>query len=93
MKTLSFEEAFTKLEEILQKMNTGKVPLEEALQLFEEGNELLKLCQHKLQAAEQKIEMLIKNREGKIDMSPEKEVKKVSFAEETSLPKFNDLPF
>lgn len=67
-KDLTFEQAFEKLEAILQKMNEGKVSLEESLQLFEEGNSLLEHCQGKLNQAEQKIELLLKNREGKLQV-------------------------
>ena len=58
----SFEKAFERLEEILQKMNEGKVSLDTSLKLFEEADTLITKCQEKLTKAEQKIEMLIKNR-------------------------------
>ena len=61
---LSFEEAFERLEKILDTMNEGKVPLEESLKLFEEANYLIKKCDFDLSSAEKKIETLIKNRSG-----------------------------
>jgi exodeoxyribonuclease VII small subunit len=59
---ISFEKAFERLEEILQKMNDGKVSLDTSLKLFEEADNLISNCSEKLSKAEQKIEMLMKNR-------------------------------
>ncbi len=61
---LSFEAAYARLEEILEKMNEGKVPLEEALKLYEEAHRLITWSNKQLADAEKKIEMLSKNREG-----------------------------
>ena len=60
----TFESAFERLEQILAKMNTGKTPLDDSLQLFEEADRLIRFCSKRLTAAEQKIEQLIKNRNG-----------------------------
>jgi exodeoxyribonuclease VII small subunit len=60
--TLSFEKAFERLEQILGTMNSGKTPLEESLKLFEEAENLIRTCSQRLNAAEQKIEQLIKNK-------------------------------
>lgn len=62
--TLPFEQAFQRLEQILEVMNGGKAPLEESLRLFEEAEVLLRTCSGKLTEAEQKIELLIKQRTG-----------------------------
>lgn len=59
----SFEEAFTRLEVILEKMNTGNLPLDEALSLYEEADGLVARCSKQLQAAEKKIQILMKNRQ------------------------------
>jgi exodeoxyribonuclease VII small subunit len=61
---LSFETAYARLEEILEKMNSGKVSLEESLKLYEEADKLITWCSRRLVEAEKKIEILIKNREG-----------------------------
>jgi exodeoxyribonuclease VII small subunit len=63
---ITFEQAYERLEQILEKMNAGNVPLEDALKLYEEADSLLKLCQEKLTTAEQKIELLIKQRNGEL---------------------------
>jgi exodeoxyribonuclease VII small subunit len=61
---IPFEKAYERLEQILEKMNKGNVPLEEALKLYEEADELLRICHEKLTNAEQKIEILIRQRNG-----------------------------
>ena len=67
---ISFEQAFERLEKILETMNTGKVSLEDSLKLFEEAEKLMRLCGTRLQAAEQKIEQLVKGRNGEISTEP-----------------------
>ena len=61
---LSFEAALTKLETIVESMETGEVPLADLLAKFEEGNKLLKHCEARLKEAELKIEQLKKERDG-----------------------------
>lgn len=60
----SFEDALTKLESIVESMETGDVPLAELLTRFEEGNKLLKICENRLKTAELKIEQLKKSKDG-----------------------------
>jgi exodeoxyribonuclease VII small subunit len=59
---LPFEAALTKLEAIVESMESGEVPLAELLAKFEEGNKLLKHCESRLKDAELKIEQLKKER-------------------------------
>lgn len=59
---LSFEAAYARLEEILQKMNSGKASLEDSLKLYEEADRLTHWCSDELTKAEKKIEILVKNR-------------------------------
>ena len=61
---ISFESALTKLETIVESMESGDVPLAELLAKFEEGNKLLKVCEARLKDAELKIELLKKQKEG-----------------------------
>jgi exodeoxyribonuclease VII small subunit len=63
MKENSFEKAFERLEEILHNMNENKISLDDSLKLFEEADSLMKTCSSKLTDAENKIEILLKNRE------------------------------
>jgi exodeoxyribonuclease VII small subunit len=62
--TSSFETAYARLEEILEKMNSGKVSLEDSLKLYEEADRLIQWCSKRLNEAEKKIEILVKNRDG-----------------------------
>lgn len=61
---LSFEAALTKLETLVESMESGEVPLAELLAKFQEGNQLLKQCETRLKDAELKIEQLKKDRDG-----------------------------
>lgn len=54
-KTISFENAMKKLTEIVEKLESGSLSLEESLKLFEEGSALSAHCYQKLEQAEQKI--------------------------------------
>jgi exodeoxyribonuclease VII small subunit len=56
---LSFEEAMEKLETIVSRLENGDVPLEQAIELFQEGMRLSHLCGQKLEQVERKIEMLV----------------------------------
>jgi exodeoxyribonuclease VII small subunit len=63
---LTFESAFARLEEILEKMNSGTISLDESLKLYEEADRLILTCSKRLTDAERKIEILIKNRNGEL---------------------------
>jgi exodeoxyribonuclease VII small subunit len=67
----TFESAFTRLEAILEKMNSNTVSLDESLKLFEEADGLINACTKRLNDAERKVETLIKNRSGDLVMGPE----------------------
>jgi exodeoxyribonuclease VII small subunit len=54
--TASFEEALKRLEEIVQYLERGNIPLEEAVSAYEEGITLKKYCLEKLSAAQLRIE-------------------------------------
>jgi exodeoxyribonuclease VII small subunit len=66
--SISFEDAFARLEEILEKMNSGTISLDESLKLYEEADQLIALCNKRLNEAERKIEVLVKNRSGELIM-------------------------
>ena len=68
---LSFEVAYGRLEKILEKMNLGELGLEESISLYEEADKLISLCSGKLDDAEKKIQILIKNRSGKPETDEE----------------------
>ena len=60
-KKLTFEAAIARLEEIVKALESGSAPLDESLSLFEEGVGLVKLCNARLDSAEQKVKILTKN--------------------------------
>ena len=61
MKDIKFEDALNTLEEIVEKLEAGDISLDNSLKVFEEGNELVKLCMKKLTEAEQKIKSISKD--------------------------------
>lgn len=63
---LTFEAALSKLETIVESMESGQVPLAELLAKFEEGNKLLKVCEARLKDAEMKIEQLKKQKDSAV---------------------------
>ena len=60
-KEMNFESSLSKLELLVNKMESGEGTLEQSLNWFEEGMGIIKLCQHELKAAEQRVEELIQN--------------------------------
>lgn len=60
----SFEKALERLEKIVEQMESAELPLEEVLKCYEEGTELVKFCQQKLEEAEKRIEILAKTKDG-----------------------------
>ncbi|MCB0283108.1 MAG: exodeoxyribonuclease VII small subunit [Calditrichae bacterium] len=67
-KEIKFEDALNKLESIVEKLESGKVDLDESIKVFEEGNELIKLCLGKLNQAEQKIKKVSQDSTGDIKL-------------------------
>ena len=62
---LNFEGAMGRLEKIVEQMESGKLPLEDLIVRYEEGMNLVKVCQERLARAEQKIEIIARNSAGK----------------------------
>ena len=60
---MSFETALEQLEETVGRLESGEMPLEEALELFESGVRLTRQCNETLEAAERRIEVLVADRE------------------------------
>jgi len=59
-----FEDSLGRLEEIVRKMEAGDMSLEESLKAFEEGIKLARLCARKLDEAERRVEILLKQEDG-----------------------------
>ena len=66
----SFEEALKRLEKIVARMEEADIPLEEALQNFEEGVRLARFCSKKLDEAEQKVARLDRDETGALQPAP-----------------------
>lgn len=64
-----FEECLQRLEEVVNQLERGEVPLEQALKLFEEGVQLSGSCRKELEEAEGKVEILLKQN-GKLQAEP-----------------------
>lgn len=67
--TLNFEQAFARLEHILEQMNSGKASLDDSLKLYVEADELIKKCNRRLIDAEAIIETLVRNRNGELQLN------------------------
>jgi exodeoxyribonuclease VII small subunit len=63
-----FEDALKMLEDIVEKLESGTLELEESIQLFEQGVELSLYCQQQLKQAEGKIQRLVKNLNGELEL-------------------------
>jgi exodeoxyribonuclease VII small subunit len=63
-KVPDFEEALAELEGLVERLERGDLPLDEALKTFERGVELTRHCQSSLKSAQQKVEILLKRGSG-----------------------------
>ena len=68
-----FEAALARLEEIVQELEKGDLPLEQSLKLFEEGIKLSRICNNRLEEAERKVEILMKDKNGNVTAQTFKE--------------------
>ena len=67
---LSFEESLEKLEEIVNKLENGDVPLDDAIEEFNNAMQLVKVCNDKLNAAEESIAKIVKDNGDIVDFNP-----------------------
>ena len=70
MSEKKFEEAMERLERIVETLESGDLPLDESLKIFEEGMGLVNFCTKKLEEVEQKVTILIKESEEKWTQQP-----------------------
>ena len=70
---LSFEEALEKLEGIVKRLETGEVPLDDAIKEFNQAMELAKSCDEKLKSAEEAITKLVKENGEVVDFQVEEQ--------------------
>lgn len=62
---LSFEEALKALEDVVRRLESGQAPLDESIDLYEQGDRLRAHCQARLDAAQARIEAIVADRDGK----------------------------
>ena len=67
---LKFEEALSRLEAVVARLEGGDLPREDALSLFEEGVRLTRLCSARLEEAERKVSLLLRNEQGELREVP-----------------------
>jgi len=70
MAKISFEKSLKQLEQIVQELESGNLPLEKAMKKFEEGVKLSKFCSEKLDETEKKISVLLHDNKGNIVEEP-----------------------
>ena len=66
---LDFETALAELQTLVERLESGELPLEESLKAFEQGVRLTRDCQDALNQAEQKVQQLLE-RDGEVQLSP-----------------------
>ena len=64
----NFETALEDLEQVVEQLESGDLALEDSLAAFEKGVGLAKYCNQKLNDVEKKVELLIKDKEGKLQL-------------------------
>jgi exodeoxyribonuclease VII small subunit len=72
----NFESSLKELEQIVEQLEAGDLPLERSLELFEQGVNLSRDCQKRLDEAERRVELLLKNNDGtfsKVSIEEEEE--------------------
>jgi len=69
-KNMKFEDAILALEDIVKKLEAGNFTLDESIGAFEEAVHLVKICNERLEAAEQKVRMLTEGEDGIITDVP-----------------------
>ncbi|MGB7765684.1 MAG: exodeoxyribonuclease VII small subunit [Candidatus Acidiferrales bacterium] len=65
-----FEKSLARLEEVVKRLESADLPLDEAMKLFEEGVKLSRDCQKQLEEPEGRVEILLKKADGKLQAEP-----------------------
>ncbi len=69
-KPKTFESSLEELERIVRELEQGELPLEKSLELFEQGVKLSRECQERLNQAERRIEILMRDNQGRPTVKP-----------------------
>ena len=67
---MSYEQAMQELETIVRRLEDGNVALEDAITLYERGDQLRKYCEQKLQQAQTRVEKIVEGSTGQITTAP-----------------------
>lgn len=70
MAEMKFEDALKKLEKLVEDLEGGDLSLDDALEKYEEGIKLSKLCAKKLELAKKKVEILLRSEDGSVELKP-----------------------
>ncbi|MFZ1741538.1 MAG: exodeoxyribonuclease VII small subunit [Pontixanthobacter sp.] len=65
IKSMSFEDALRALEDVVRKLESGEVPLDDSINLYEQGEQLRQHCQARLDSAQARIEKIVTGPDGK----------------------------
>ena len=68
---LTLKESLMAIEKIVEDLEDGEIPLEDALQRFEQGMKLIEQCQDKLTKVEKKLKILTRDKSGEFSLSEE----------------------
>ena len=68
--THTFETAIGRLEQVVEEMGSDKLPLEDLIKRYEEGIQLVKVCEQKLQSVEKRVEILMRKADGDPALAP-----------------------
>ena len=66
----TFETAVGRLEQVVEEMGSDKLPLEDLIKRYEEGIQLVKVCEEKLQSVEKRVEILMRKADGDAALAP-----------------------
>lgn len=75
MAEIKYEDALKKLEKIVEDLEKGDLSLDDALKKYQEGIELSRICNQRLESAKKKIDLLTKNKKGEFELKPLDETK------------------
>lgn len=67
---LKFEEAIANLEQVVEQLESGDLSLEDSLAVFEKGVGLVRYCNQRLSEVEKKVELLVKDKDGQLQLKP-----------------------
>jgi exodeoxyribonuclease VII small subunit len=70
----NFEQALAELEEVVEQLESGALPLDDSLAAFEKGVGLVKFCNQKLNEVEKKVELLLKDKDGRLQLTTLREI-------------------